>query len=218
MSEPLLRVLGFKKLAFVNGAGERVFRDWVIFAPAHAVQSTVNEELVERLRPKESYRGDDEGLKAVAMRARWAQIEPRYEAWKAGHEIPLSGTPLSTWPGVTDEQVEVLRMSAIRTVEEVAAMTDTQIPRINLPGMRDVRDQARRFLESLDANKAAENAKRRDEQIEALQDQVKQLLAERQAPAAVVSDDEPKRRGRPPKSSIMTVAEALETDDDAIAA
>jgi hypothetical protein len=100
-------------------------------------------------------------------------------------------------------------------VEEVAALTDTQIARIQLPGVRDIREQAKRFLASFDANKAAEQAKRRDEQIEALQDQVKQLIAQQSAPQRLGDiesgeTDEPKRgRGRPPKS-IMTVAEALE--------
>lgn len=207
-----IRVIGFKTVMHITDAGERVARDWVTYAPAHSPLATQNEELVSRLMPKGEYRNDDDGLKSMAMRARWAVIGPAYEAWKEGRAVPQHGTPLATWPGVREHEVEALRMSAIRTVEEVAALTETQIAKIMLPNMRELREQAKRFLSSLDANKAAEQLRRRDEEVAALKDQVAELMAAmRKAPEPVESDEEdeaPRRRGRPPKS-VQSVAEAL---------
>lgn len=209
---PIIRIMEFFKLphTIIGGEddGKTVYRDWVRFAPFHSPQSTVNEELVERLRPKDVYRNDDAGLKSVTMRARWSVIGPAYEAWLAGNEIPQNGTPLAAWPGASKEQVKGFRMHGIGTVEEVAALTDSQIAKIQLPNVRETREQARRFLDSTDANRAAEQLRMADEKIAALEDRLRDIEANA---ARSAGEDAPKRRGRPPKAAgdVMSVAEAL---------
>lgn len=211
---PIIRIMEFFKLPHTISGGEdggkTIYRDWVRFAPFHSPQSTVNEELVERLRPKDAYRNDDDGLKSVTMRARWSVIGPAYDAWLAGNEIPQNGTPLAAWPGASKEQVKGFRMHGIGTVEEVAALTDSQIVKIQLPNVRENREQARRFLDSTDANRAAEQLRMADEKIAALEDRLRDIEAN--VGKSAVVDEAPKRRGRPPKSAsgdVMSVAEAL---------
>jgi hypothetical protein len=36
----------------------------------------------------------------------WDIIEPHYSAWKKGFEIPTTGTPLTSWQGISREQIE----------------------------------------------------------------------------------------------------------------
>lgn len=76
----------------------------------------------------------------------WAIIGPYYEAWKAGQEAPMDGTPLAAWPGVTPEIVDRLKMLRVRTVEDVAAMTDSDIDNFGMGGL-SIRQQARAFCE-----------------------------------------------------------------------
>lgn len=77
----------------------------------------------------------------------WAVIEPYYEAWKKGQEVPTDGTPLSAWPGVTPEQVDRLKMLRARSVEDVAALNDNDIDSYGMGGL-SLRQQARMFIEA----------------------------------------------------------------------
>lgn len=52
---------------------------------------------------------------------RW---EREYERYKQGHEIPLEGTPIKGWKLITGSQQEELIRIHIRTVEELANLTD----------------------------------------------------------------------------------------------
>jgi len=78
-------------------------------------------------------------------KARWPR---QYEAFKAGREAPLEGTPLREWP-VSDmmpARVEELAFFNIRTVEELAAVSDAHLQNLGM-GARALREKARRFLE-----------------------------------------------------------------------
>lgn len=175
---------------------------WVTYSPAHSPINTVNTERVRSMIPDPDRLGnDDDGVKLRFMQARWSQIEPHYAAFKSGRtDIEIDGTPLGAWPGVIPEQVEILRMSGIRTVEEVAKLTDGQIDKVRLPNMRDLRKQAALFLENSSAAAAAEREAKKDAIIEEMADRMAKmeaLLEEKTAP----------RRGRPPK--------AAESDEEA---
>lgn len=73
-----------------------------------------------------------------------------YAAWKAGREVPLSGTPLSSWPGLTPAQLKNLNECNIRTVEEVAAMNEEMVSRVGM-GSRALSNRARDWLETIKA-------------------------------------------------------------------
>lgn len=203
---PAIRILGFRT-TYVKKAGmaERVARDWVKYCSAHDPK-VVTEEIVSTLKPPE--RGEEEDseiidmeLKIGRMTALWRIIEPAYEAWKKGTEVPLDGTPLAAWAGVTPEQIDVLRVNSIRTVQEVASMTDSQMGKIALPGMRALKQTAIEWLESRASTAQAEEIATLKEQLAMLSS----MVAEQQDAAAVA---EPKKRGpgRPPKITIEDAA------------
>ncbi|WP_189350074.1 hypothetical protein [Mesorhizobium sp. M1E.F.Ca.ET.045.02.1.1] len=159
------------------------------YSPSHSPLNTRTTERVRHLLPDPSLMGEDQdGEKLRFMTARWNQIEPAYEAFKAGREIPLNGTALAAWSGVTPEQAEVLRTAGIRTVEEVRDLPDGQLDRVRLPNMRDLRKQAGLFLANSDAAKAAEREAAKDAQIAE--------LVERQAAMEAMIEELTKPKGK----------------------
>lgn len=198
---PLIRVVGFKttyeelpvkgdpmtercddKGYKLDASGRRIKQlqeeHWVTYSPAHSPVNTRTTERVRVLYPDPKRMGDDQdGEKLRYMTAVWSQIEPAFEAFKEGRDIPLNGTPLAAWSGVSPEQAEILRQSSIRTVEEVSALTDSQIERIRLPNVRELRAQAKLFLENSDAAKAAAREAEKDAQIEAMAERMAAMEA-----------------------------------------
>jgi hypothetical protein len=117
---------------------------------------------------------DAAGNPAVEMaHYRWNTIEPQYEAWKTGQELPESGTPLAAWNALTPEQAELFRQNGVRTVEEIAGFSDAHINRFSdkIPRLRDLVIQAQAFIEAGDQAKIAKSIEKRDEEIRSLQDQ-----------------------------------------------
>lgn len=118
-------------------------------------------------------------------RRRWPR---EYEAFKAGQELPVEGTALEEWGGVTRSQVEELRPFKIRTVEQLAALSDDQLGKAVPMSGFSLREKAQRFLEQAKGaapmeKLAAENEdlkasmQVRDDRIKALEEQVQKLLA-----------------------------------------
>lgn len=192
---PMIKVLGFKttyerlpvkgdvldenldeKGFRLDAKGKRIMEnqevDWVSYAPAHSPINTMNWERIKHLRPRDEDLAGEMTEKLQIMKIKWDQIEPAYSAWKAGHSVPINGTPLAVWPGVTPEKVEVLHRFAIRTVEEVANLVESQLERVHLPGMRDLRKAAGLFLENRGAAEAAVRETERDNEIAALKAQL----------------------------------------------
>lgn len=211
-AQPLIRVIGFKtsyeKLPVkgdpvtekcdtkgykLDASNRRILElqpeDWVTYSPSHSPLNTRTTERVRHLLPDPALMGEDQdGEKLRFMTARWSQIEPAYEAFKAGREIPLNGTALAAWSGVTPEQADVLRTAGIRTVEEVRDLPDGQLDRVRLPNMRDLRKQAGLFLANSDAAKAAEREAAKDAQIAE--------LVERQAAMEAMIEELTKPKGK----------------------
>lgn len=193
--DPMIKVLGFKTTyerlpvrgdVLDENVDERGFRldaknkrimenqevDWVSYAPAHSPVNTMNWERIKHIQITDEMLSGEVTEKIRLMAVRWHQIAPAYTAWKAGHEMPVSGTPLSAWAGVTAEKAEVLRRYAIRTVEEVAKLAEGQLEKIQLPGMRDLKKAAVLFLEGRGAAEAAEREAERDNEIAVLKAQL----------------------------------------------
>lgn len=194
MDAPTIRVLGFKTEYKLNReTGKRdIPVDYVEYAPVHAVMTTRIWERVKDLQPPEFIDNDDDGKKIGFMRARWSMIEAAYDAWKKGMEIPLDGTPLAAWAGVTPEQAQAFHRAGIRTVEEVAGLTDGVMSKVQLPGIREFVQQARAFLDAADRNVVADRLTSQDAEISALKEQLAaamELLEEANKP----------KRGRPAK-------------------
>lgn len=182
----------------LNAAGKRLIEpqevDWAIYAPGHSPLGTHTVERVKHLIPDPDRHGDDlDGTKLAFMIARWEKIRPAYEAWKAGKEIPTSGTPLTAWPALNEEQVRIFRQVGIQSVEEIRDLAETQIGRVPLPGMRDLIKQAAVFLGNLDSSAVAEREAKKDEEISDLKErlvELEKLLDSRARPAAPTASAE----------------------------
>ena len=88
----------------------------------------------------------------------------KYQAFKAGQAEPELGLSVRQWPSLSKAQAENLIAAGVRTVEDVAAMNEPTMQRVGM-GARELKQKAKAYLESRDANKAAE-------QITALQAQL----------------------------------------------
>lgn len=206
-----IRVYGFetrpepKRDANGKDTGEIVMRDYVKYGPPMAADRLVVEVRVERLlkapRPQ-----NDNNIAQAAAYARAEFIRPLYEAWKRGEQLPETGTPLAACNFLRAEDVSVLKMAGVRTVEELAGMLDTNLGQVKLPQMREKRAQAKKFLEAQDTNKSAAKLAAQEQTIEELKQQMAELLAAKASDDAPEVDENgdriPKRRGRPPKATV----------------
>lgn len=167
---------GFK----LNDRGRRVLEnvatDWVTYSPAHSPLGSSTTERIRHIQPTEEIINAEPSEKRAFLLARWAAIQPHYEAWKEGHALPVSGTPLAQWPGVSAAMAEELKRYNIKTVEDVRDLGESMLERVRLPNMRALRDQARAFLENIKVSEVAAREVERDNEIETL----KAALAEQQ--------------------------------------
>jgi hypothetical protein len=163
-------VTGFRQTYSTDGKP----LDWVKWVPVHSPQAMGNEDRVDHLNPDniKNRDGANTSEKVAYMTAIWKDIEPAYNAWKEGREIPLNGTPLAAWPGITPEQAEIFRLSGIRTVEAVRDMTELQRGKIRLPHAKDLQVLAGAFLENSDAAKAAAREAEKDRMIAEMQERM----------------------------------------------
>lgn len=188
---PSIIVLGFEtKMEKDHKTGLRTRPvDYVTFAPRHSPTQTAIRERVAFMDPANlrlDFEDDENGSQKVNfIRARWDAIKPAYDAWKEGKEVPLDGIPLAAWPTVSEAQIDEFRKHGIKTVQDVAGITDGIIPRIQLPNVRGLRDEAKMFLESTDkaslANRVSEQQSTIDQMAEEMA-AMRALLEEKTKP------------------------------------
>lgn len=163
----------------------------------------------------------EQHVKIGKFKPEWLQkIKAQYEAWKQGTELPVDGMPVLGWGMISPAQQQTLISMSIRTVEEVADMTEDSCRRFGMGGLI-IKQRAQAVLKAArDGGKLAmENADLRSKldlaeaNVDKLQSDLKELAAyvranmpqEAAEPDAAIgaSDliDEPEkpRRGRPPK-------------------
>lgn len=118
-------------------------------------------------------------------RRRWPQ---HYAHFKSGREAPSEGWALIEWPGITRSLAEELAFFKVKTVEDIAGLSDDQLSKCLPMGGFPLREAAKRALElakgAAPAEKlAAENAAK-DAKIAGLEETVKDLAARLDAMAA----------------------------------
>jgi hypothetical protein len=187
-------ITGFTQKYAKDKDGNLQTVDWVSWVPTHAPQTMGNSERVDRLNPDNIKLPDgaNGGEKIAYMRHMWATIEPAYLAWKEGREVPLNGTPLAAWPGVTPEQAEVFRLAGIRSVEQVRDLTDSLRAKVRLPNTRELQDLAKLYLENTGVAAAAEREAAKDRQIADMAERMEAmeaLLKDAMAPKSEVDDE-----------------------------
>jgi hypothetical protein len=114
------------------------------------------------------------GEVAEEHRLRWPA---HYAAYKRNEQRATTGTPLEHWPPMTASRVAELKALNIFSVEELASVTDGDLPRLGMGG-RALREQAKAYIDTAKEGAAAsklasENAelKSRIERLEALMTQ-----------------------------------------------
>ena len=117
----------------------------------------------------------------------------QYQAWKNGQEEPEEGTPIRHWPMLSPAQVENLLACNVRTVEELATLSEQGVQRLGMGGMA-LRQRAKAWFD------AAKNVGALAEKINALEVENKRLseLVQDQSEALEKLNADRPRRGRKP--------------------
>lgn len=185
-----------------NDPAKLVGEDWVLVGPpgmGDRTQTPLRMKAIQSVRPRDPNLRNKMLDDANDLRE---AIEPAYLAWKKGQDMPDSGTPLAAWNAITPELADILKARSIRTVEDIAELTETSMQRVPTPGIRRLRDQAKLFLQAKDQTRVASDLAKKDEEIAALKAQMAEVME------ALKANDKtgqleplaaPKRRGRPPK-------------------
>lgn len=108
------------------------------------------------------------------------RFRKQYENWKSGHEDLIEGTPLEQWPAVTRAQVEELKHFNVRTVEQLADISDAHAQKFM--GINSLRRLAQEYInkgkEGALSTQMIEALKAKDNQIAALQEALNGLQAQ----------------------------------------
>lgn len=127
----------------------------------------------------------------------WDVIGPHYDAWKKGEELPEGGTPLAAWNGCTAAMAKTLKSFDIRTVEDIAELTEAMVQKIGLGGLYPVRLAAKRWVEASATRDIAEALGEKDEQIQAMQEQMAEMMALIRQRGDNIEEPVKRRPGRP---------------------
>jgi hypothetical protein len=124
------------------------------------------------------------------------------EHWRkflAREDQTVIGTPLSEWGGVTRSQIEEMKFFNIYTVEQLAALADSNTQ--NMRGLQTLKQKAGTYLEASDKNATTSALTTARTEIDELKAQMAELLAAKPAPKA-------KRKRRSPAE--MAAAKAAD--------
>ena len=161
--------------------------DMVAYAPIGKASMQLCIEAVARLAKVIPIEPGNENVAVLLANKRWDVIKLHYDAWKLGNEVPTTGTPLAAWPGVTPEQVQVLKTMGIRTVEEIRDASEGIISRFPFPNARELQRSAGLFLTSFDRDKTSKDMARleaasaeKDAQLEEMRQMILELQNSRQ--------------------------------------
>jgi hypothetical protein len=112
-------------------------------------------------------------------RQRWPTM---YAAFKAGREPPTEGTPIEEWAAITASQALELRACNVRTVEQMAELSDTLLMRAVPMGGHALRERAKAFLQQAAGSAPMDSMLAKMEEqnaiIATLQQQIKELAAQ----------------------------------------
>lgn len=102
-------------------------------------------------------------------------FKAKYDHWKKGQEVPLSGTSVRMWNVLSPAQYKNLLDLHILTVEDLAAANEEALARLGM-GARDLQRRAREWLKaSGDVGKVSEQSAALLAENEALKERMKTL-------------------------------------------
>lgn len=124
------------------------------------------------------------------------RFQASYQAWKQNDAEFISGTPLSELPALTSSRKEELKAQNIRTVEQLAGVTDAAGRKLGM-GWREEQEAAKAYLDRAKGTSEVAELRRKIADMEA---QMKQ------ASKTVRADDGP-------DANFIAQFEGLEDDD-----
>jgi hypothetical protein len=109
--------------------------------------------------------------------AEWVQhFKLQFDEWMKGNELPREGTPVATWPVITQEASKRIRAVGYTTVEDLAQIPDSGLAEIGMDG-RYWRDAARGWVnDGKDKGINARAIAEANVKIERLEQQVSDLM------------------------------------------
>ena len=116
----------------------------------------------------------------------WRRFEAREE------QNPAEGTLLEEWPGVTRSMCEELKFFNVRTVEQLAGMSDSNSQ--NFMGIGFYKQKAQAYIDASDKNATVGALSDANTKIEELQATVADLVSRLDAPKAAPKKRKVKRR------------------------
>lgn len=149
--------------------------------------------------------GDSKSMVTHRVTPEIADRYPReYDAFKRNVEIAAEGTPLQEWPRATKSMVAEFGALNIRTVEDLAGLSDAQVQKLGTGGLT-FREQAKAYLAQAAGAAPAERLAAENEELKARMqrmDETIAALAEKVESVQVERDElveEKRRRGGRPK-------------------
>jgi hypothetical protein len=103
------------------------------------------------------------------------RFKDEYRAFKRDQDAPISGTPLDQWPAASTDFINEMRVYGIRTVEQLAGLSDG-VAMIN-PGWTTMRSKAQVFLETAAESGKAAAVVAENETLKAELDEMKATIA-----------------------------------------
>lgn len=144
------------------GGDEALLLEWIV-RPEIDYEKSTPDEVVHKQQVwiKATVPPAAEGSPVLVHETKLEQARFKYPKRVAEMEAARvkdteAGTPLNQWPVLYDVDIAAFHVKGIRTVEQVAALSDSQTEGLGM-GSRKRRDEARQFL--------ASNAERAEEEI-----------------------------------------------------
>lgn len=156
-------------------AGQPIIEDWCEYAkrgdpktaPCYSIREVSRRGLDENGNPGDTIL--------------WKVTKGPYEAWKAGQVEPEHGTALSAWSGVTPWEADRLKPLNIRTVEDIAAMNDSDADRYGM-GAKALIAKAKAFIANKPAVAQAQEIEALKKQNEQMQQKMAEIMAAQNKP------------------------------------
>lgn len=193
MAEPArdIIILGFRQTLYTkrgprkaDGQPGEIIQEnapeyWVKYVNRNMPQSTATEDRLRHLDPANAKFADgaESGEKLTFLQYRWDQIKPAFDAWLAGQALPEYGIPLSAWPELNPDQVKAFLASGVKCVEDVRDLTESQLAKIRLPNIRDLKRLAAVYIDGLGNREVADKLTSQQIEIDGLKEQLAAAMA-----------------------------------------
>lgn len=158
--------------------GDVVLDDYVSYCPPAMANNAVVNQNVRRVMRAANVKPDNQAPEQA--KASWEladMVKNAYEHWKKGTEMPEFGTPLAVCSFIPKGVLDAFGKAGIRTIEELAALNEQAMKASGIMNVRELKQQATRWLKAADSNKFATELKERDDEIAKMQATMKEQAA-----------------------------------------